>query len=74
MQFLVDVAYWPNLCDDNMQHIAGFFSILKCNSHLTIHLMLILTPLPWIQRGSCWGLFAARPTIDPTFDTVAGGD
>ncbi len=74
MQLKVDVAYWPKLCNSNMQHVAGSFCILKSPAHLTIHSMHILTPLPWIQRGSNWRLFATWPTIDPTFGISAGRD
>ncbi len=37
MQLIVDVTYWPNLCNNDMQHVAGFFCILKSPAHLTIH-------------------------------------
>jgi hypothetical protein len=74
MQLIVDVAYWPKLCNNDMQHVAGFFCILKSHAHLTIHSTDILTPLPRIQRGSHWQQSATQPTINPTFGTGAGRD
>jgi hypothetical protein len=57
-----------------MKHVAGSSCILKSPAHLAIHLTHDSTPLPWIQRGGHYCLFASQPTIDPTFVAGAWGD
>jgi hypothetical protein len=51
MQLIIDVAYWLVVYNDDMQHIAGFFCILKFPAHLTIRLMLNETPPPTDSEG-----------------------